>query len=131
MATKIKAIGALRPRIEQGNTVQKEELVRTIARSTNLNESAIDAVLRELRDVLIEYNRMGRAVKVEGLGTYTPNIGIDGVFDLQYRADPALNKGLNAPGTFTGSIKNSENIGKTSDELAALWNIAHPDDPVE
>lgn len=130
MATKIAAIGTVRPRIEQGNTVQKEELVRALARSTNLNEGTIGAVLLELRDVIIEFNRMGRAVKVDGLGTYTPNVGIDGTFDIQYRADPALNRGLNTAGTFTGTIRNSENIGKTADELVALWNIAHPDDPV-
>ena len=37
---------------------------------------------------------------------------------------------LNAPGAFTGSIKNGANIGKTSQELAALWNAEHPNNPI-
>jgi len=131
MASKIAVINAYRPRVEQGNTVQKAELVRALARSTGLNEGGIDQVIRELRDNIIDFNRMGRAVKVEGLGTYTPNIGLDGTLDVQYRADPALNKGLNAPGTFTGTIKNAENIGRTPEELIAKWNEEHPTDLVE
>ncbi len=130
MASRIKAIGAYRPRIEQGNTVQKAELVRGLARATSLNEGAVDQVIKELRDQIIEYNRAGRGVKVEGLGTYTPNIGLDGSFDLQYRADTALNNGLNVPNTFSGTIINRENIGKTGDQLVEKWNSDHPDDLV-
>ena len=130
MSSKIKAISAYRPRIELGNTVQKAELIRVFARATNLNESGADAVIKELRDLIIQFNREGRAVKIEGLGTFTPNIGLDGAFDLQYRADSALVNGLNDAGTFTGTIVNRENIGKTSAELAALWNTAHPEDPI-
>jgi len=128
MATKIQAISTYRPRVEQGNTVQKAELVRAVARATNLNEGTVDSVIKELRDLIIQFNREGRAVKVEGLGTYTPNIGLDGVFDLQYRADTALNIGLNEPQTFTGTITNREYIGKTTAELVAKWNEDHPQD---
>lgn len=130
MASKIKAINNYRPRVEQGNTVQKAELVRALARATNLNEGTVDLVIKELRDLIIQFNREGRAVKIEGLGTYTPNVGLDGTFDVQYRADTALDNGLNIPQTFTGTIINSEHIGKTPDELVALWNTDHPEDPV-
>jgi hypothetical protein len=130
MASKIKAISAYRPRIELGNTVQKAELIRIFARATNTNESGADSVIKELRDLIIQFNREGRAVKIEGLGTFTPNIGLDGTFDLQYRADSALVNGLNDKGTFTGTIVNRENIGKTSEELVAKWNADHPEDPV-
>ena len=130
MSSKIKAISAYRPRIELGNTVQKAELIRVFARATNLNESGADAVIKELRDLIIQFNREGRAVKIEGLGTFTPNIGLDGVFDLQYRADSALVNGLNAAQTFTGTIINREYIGKTSEELVAKWNADHPEDLV-
>ena len=56
---------------------------------------------------------------------------MDGAFDLQYRADSALVNALNVPGTFTGTIRNRENIGKTGDELVAQWNVDNPSDPVE
>jgi len=130
MASRIKAIGAYRPRVEQGNTVQKPELIRALSRATGLVEGSIDQVIKELRDQIIEFNRAGRAVKVEGLGTWAPNISLDGTFDLQYRADTVFINGLNIPGIFTGTILNREHIGKTSAELVTKWNEEHPEDQV-
>ena len=132
MASKIKAIGAYyRPRIEQGNTVQKPELIRAVSRATGLVEGSLDQGIKELSDQIIEYCRAGRAVKVEGLGTWAPNITLDGTFDLQYRADTAHTNGLNIPGVFTGRILNREHIGKSPDELVARWNTENPTDLVE
>ena len=130
MANRLSAIGAYRPRIELGNTVQKTELARYLADRTGLNEGSIELVIKELRDAIIFFNRAGRAVKIEGLGTYTPGIDLKGTFDVQYRADTDLKNGLNAHSTFSGNIRNRENIGKTTDDIIALWNGAHPDDPV-
>ena len=131
MAHHIKAINAYRPRIEQGNTVQKPELLRAASRATGIVEGSLDLGIKEVRDQIIEYCRAGRAVKVEGLGTWTPTIGLDGKLNIQYRPDPAFTYGLNIPGIFSGTILNHENIGKTGEELVALWNEANPDDQVE
>ena len=131
MSSKIKAIGAYRPRIELGNTVQKPELMRAVSRATGLVEGSADQAIKEFRDQIIEYVRAGRSVKIDGLGTWTPNITLDGTLDIQYRADTALTNGLNVPGTFTGTILNRENIGKTGDELVARWNAENPTDQVE
>ena len=49
MANKITAINTYRPRVEAGNTVQKQELVRQLARATGLNEGSADLVIKELR----------------------------------------------------------------------------------
>ena len=130
MAHRIKAVNAYRPRIEQGNTVQKPELIRAVSRATGIVEGSLDQNIKELRDQLIEYCRAGRAVKVEGLGTWTPTIALDGTLDIQYRPDAAFGYGLNIPGVFSGTIINRENIGKTSDELIAKWNADHADDLV-
>ena len=130
MAPRIKAVNAYRPRIEQGNTVQKPEFVRAVSRATSLVEGTVDQAIKETRDQIIEFCRSGRAVKVDGLGTFTPSIDLDGYLAISFRADPALNYGLNVPGTFTGTILNRENIGKTSDELVAKWNEEHADEPV-
>ncbi len=130
MASKITAINAYRPRIEAGNTVQKQELIRQLARATGLTEGTTDLSMKELRDMIIESLRAGRGVKVEGLGTWLPNIDVAGQFDVQYRMDSFLKNELNVEGIFTGTIINRENIGKTSDELVALWNAEHPDDLV-
>jgi hypothetical protein len=131
MAHRIKIISLYRPRIEQGNTVQKPELIRLVSRATGLVEATLDYGIKELRDQIIEITRSGRAVKIEGLGTWSPNIGLDGTFDIQYRADTALTNGLNIPGIFTGTIRNREHIGKTADELVAAWNVENPNDQVQ
>ena len=130
MAPKIKAIGAFRPRIEQGSTAQKNELLRAASRATGLVEGTFDLSIRELRDQIVEFCRAGRAVKVDGLGIWTPNLQMDGSLSIQYRPDNALVNGLNVPGMFTGKIHNRENIGKSGDELVAMWNEAYPDDQV-
>ncbi len=131
MAPRIKAINAYRPRVEQGNTVQKPELIRALSRATGLVEGSIDQATKELRDQIIEYNRAGRAVKVEGLGTFSPGIDLDGTLSINFRADPALNYGINIPGIFSGTIINREYIGSTSEDLVVKWNEEHPDDQIQ
>ena len=130
MAHKIRAVNAYRPRIEQGNTVQKPELLRAASRATGIVEGSLDLGIKEVRDQIIEFCRAGRAVKVEGLGTWTPTIGLDGKLSIQYRPDPAFTYGLNIPGIFSGTILNRENIGKTGEDLVAMWNEANPEDQV-
>ena len=130
MAHRIKVISLSRPRIEQGNTVQKPELLRAVSRATGLVEGALDYGIKEVRDQIIQFTRSGRAVKVEGLGTWTPIVGLDGSFDIQYRPDTALVNGLNIPGVFTGTILNRANIGKTGAELVTQWNADNPTDLV-
>jgi hypothetical protein len=130
MASKIKTIGAYRPRIDLGNSVQKPELLRSISRASNLTEGMVDLVIKELRDQIIEICRSGRAVKVEELGIFTPSIDLDGNLTISFRADTVFANGLNVPGTFSGTILNSENIGKTGEQLVQMWNEQNPDDQV-
>jgi len=131
MASKIKVIGARRPRIELGHTVQKPELMRAVSRASGLVEGAASQTILELRDQIIEFCRAGRPVKIEGLGIWTPNIGMDGTLDIQYRPDTALIYGVNVPGTFTADVRNSQNIGKSTEVLYLEWNVDFPDDQVE
>ena len=126
MAYKIEAINYYRPRIEQGNTVQKAELIRGLSHATSLVEGSVSMTLGELRFSILEYCLSGRAVKVEGLGTWTPNISLDGKLSIQYRPDPGFDYELNKPGAFTGTITNREYIGSTSDELVNKWNEDNP-----
>ena len=130
MAPSIKAVNAYRPRIEQGNTVQKPELLRAVSRATSLVEGSVDLAIKETRDQIIEICRSGRAVKVEGLGTFAPTIDLVGTLKISFRPDPAFANGLNIPGVFSGTILNRDNIGKTSADLIAMWNEAYPDDQV-
>ena len=107
-----------------------EELIDLIASRTGLNEGEVSQVLLELRDTVVFFNRQGRAVKLEGLGAYTPKIDLDGAIGVGHRADIEIKNSLNTPGEFRGEIESRANIGKTSDELVTMWNEEHPDDPV-
>jgi hypothetical protein len=130
MASKIKAINAYRPRVVLGKRAEIDDLVSFIARSTGLNESGVRQMLLELRDAVVFFGLRGQPVKLEGLGTYTPKIDLDGTMGVGHRADVGIKNSFNASGAFQGEIENRENVGKTSDDLAAMWNEAHPDDPV-
>lgn len=130
MAHKIEAINAYRPRIEQGNTVQKAELLSGLSHATSLVEGAVSLTLSELKYHIIRSCCAGRAVKVEGLGIWFPSISLDGKFSIQYRPDLSMDYEINKPGGFTGDITNRSNIGKTSDQLKAKWNDEHPGNPV-
>jgi hypothetical protein len=130
MALTIQAVNAYRPRIEQGNTVQKPELLRAASRATGIVEGTLDQCIKELRDQIIEFNRSGRAVKVEGLGTFSPSIDMEGNLAICFRPSPAFANGLNIPGIFTGTIINRENIGKSTRELEIKWNEDNPDNQI-
>jgi hypothetical protein len=130
MASKIQAINMYRPKVKLGRTATTEEMVAFIARSTGLNESGVRQVLLELRDTAIFFNKQGRGVKFEGLGTYTPSIDLEGKLKISHRADTSLTNALNAQGAFQGEIENRQNIGKTGDELVTMWNEQNPGDIV-
>ena len=130
MATKIEAINAYRPKLVLNPTAKLYQLVDFIAMRTGTNKGVIQLVLAELNDAITFFNLQGTPVKLEGLGTYAPNIDIGGEFDISHRTDQEIIKALNSNGAYRGVIANRENIGKTSDELVAIWNTEHPTDLV-
>ena len=130
MASRIQAVSAYCPKVKLGKRAGTGDLVDFIARSTGLNEGTVRQVVLELRDATVFFNLRGQAVQLEGLGTYTPTIELDGTIGVGHRAAADIKNKLNAPGAFKGEIENRENIGKTSDELVARWNAEHPDDRV-
>ncbi len=129
MASRIKAIQTYRPRIKMGRTVETDELAEYVADRTGYDKGDIIHMLTLFHNAIVSFNRYGQGVKLEGLGTYLPNIRLDGTFDVQHRLNWGLRRELNR-GDFRGTILNRRNIGKTPDELVALWNEEHPDDPV-
>jgi nucleoid DNA-binding protein len=130
MAAKITAIRKSRAEIKYGRTMQTPELVRYMADRTSLNNSEIRYVVLELHEALLGAHRQGRAVKIEGLGTFTPTLR-GGKLDIVFRAEPALRQELNLQEQFVATIRNKANLGKSAPELVSDWNEAHPDDPVE
>ena len=131
MVKKITAIRRYRPEIKRERTRQTSQLIEDMARRTSLNEGIIRHVVYDLRDAILQAHRIGQAVKIDGLGTFTPTIRLDGSLDILFRPDPDILRQLNDRGKFYAKILNKANIGKTADELVAQWNMKHPDDLVE
>ena len=65
MAHRIKAINAYRPRLEQGNTVQKPELIRAASRATGIVEGTFDNSIKELRDQIYPLRPAGTSPKYD------------------------------------------------------------------
>jgi hypothetical protein len=130
MAARVTALRKYRPELKLMSTMQTPEMVEHIAQRTGLNEGEIRFVVCELRDTLLMATHRGQAVKIEGLGTFTPTLRLDGRCDLLFRTEPDLRKQLNNKTKLYGKILNKGNIGKSSAELVALWNQEHPEDPV-
>ena len=130
MANKMNALSEYRPRLALGQLVQTPELSRYIARGTALNRGEIGNVLDELNEAIIFYGCQGIPVKINGLGVFTPVMKADGTLRIGLRLDSSISKALNVQGAFTGSVINPGNVGLSMDEMIALWDDEHPEDPV-
>jgi hypothetical protein len=130
MAKKIQAITAYRPRIDCGNVAREERFMELITNRTTLSAGVVKNVQEAEVETLIGLLLDGRPVHT-GTAIYTPSIDLSGNLEIKVRVDKRILSTLNSPGAFRGRIKNAENIGKSSDDLVALWNEAHPEDVVE
>lgn len=131
-AIPMNAIKAYTPQLILGQKAEMKEIVSFLcSRNPWMTKGQIINFLIELHETILHFNRAGRGVKFDWLGTFTPKIGLDGVLNISYRLDSEFKKELNAPRTFSGKIKNKKMIGKTSRDLIARWNKEHPDDPIE
>jgi hypothetical protein len=73
--------------------------------------------------------KAGRIVQLPN-GTHFEPVGKkDGSVNVSVRVNPELDKKVNIG--FRGKRVNSENIGKNEADFVALWNTAHPNDPIE
>jgi len=131
MAKRIKAINAYRPRLKRQPIAEEPQLIRHMVEGTSLREAQIVHVLLELRSAIQFFVTTGASVRLPGLGLITPGMDTQGRFTIRILPDPELVSAINRPDNFFGEIINARNIGKTGDELVALWDADHPDDPVE
>ena len=127
MAKKIQAISAYRPIIDLGDSASEDRFMELITQRTTLSSGVVKNVQESKIETLIGLLLDGRAVRT-GIAIYTPSIDLDGDFEIKVRVDKRIVRALNADGAFRGRIKNRENIGKSSDDLVAIWNGEHPDD---
>ena len=128
MAQKIQAWVAYGPRLDLAESMSAEEFIENIVAATNQSRGSVLAVLAEA-DVQIEAGlKNGRIVHMPNRTYFEPVGKRDGQVDIHVRANPDLDKRVNAG--FRGQWINAQNIGKTEAEVIALWNAANPGDPI-
>jgi len=128
MAKKIQAWATYGPKIALGDPMTEEEFIENIVAATNQSKGSVLAVLAEA-DVQAEAAlKAGRILHLPN-GTHFEPIGKkDGSISIGVRVNPDLTRKVNAG--FRGKWLNAENIGKTEAEMIAIWNAAHPGDPI-
>ena len=130
MAKLLQAVAAYGPRIDLMQAADPKDFMETITRRTTLSAGVVKNVQESEIETLIGMLKEGRPVHT-GVAIFTPSVDLDGNLNINVRVDKRMLAALNAPGAFNGRFKNRENIGKTSRELAELWDEDHPEDPVQ
>ena len=130
MAKLIQAVTEFGPRIALGRTAQIPEITEMIASRTSMNAGEVGNAVSEFKEALLFYAKQGQPVKLEGLGTFTTTIDLEGNLDVGFRLDASIDGTLNAPGAFKGEALSRENIGKAGADLKALWNAEHATDQI-
>jgi len=129
MAKKIQAWATYGPKIELGKPMPPEEIIENIVAATNQSKGSVLAVLAEL-DVQLESGlKAGRIVQLPNKTHFEPIGKKDGTIEVGVRVSPELLKKVNSG--FRGTWLNAQNKGKTEAEMMAIWNEAHPADPID
>ncbi len=129
MAKKIEAWVAFRPRLTPVAPITPEGLIERITAATSQSRGSVKAILDELDTQIEILLKEGHIVRLPN-GTHFKPVGHkDGTIEVTVRVNPRIVTNINAH--FRGQWLNVENIGKTEQEIIALWNTAHPDDLVE
>jgi hypothetical protein len=105
------------------------ELVEQLTEGSNESLSSVLAVLSALDGAIEQALKTGRIVRLPN-GTHFRPIGkADGSIKVKVRVNPTVLELVNDQ--FRGEWLNAEHKGKSPEEFYALWDEAHPDDPIE
>ena len=129
MAKIIQAVAKYGPRIELIEAADEDRFMKLITQRTTLSSGVVKNVQESEVETLIGLLLEGRPVHT-GIAIFTPSIDLEGNIDISVRVDKRILSALNATGGFTGKVLHSENIGKSSADLAVLWNAEHAEDPI-
>ena len=126
MAKFIQVFAAYGPKLELGKQVDPGTFMKMITKRTTLSSGVVKNVQESEVETLIDFLKEGRPVHT-GIAIFTPSIDMEGNINVSVRVDKRIISQLNIPGEFKGGIANSENIGKTSEDLSIKWNTDFPD----
>lgn len=130
MAKLVQAVTRYGPRLTPNRTATPDEAVAWLAAHLGVKRGMVLAVLLDLPAAVSHFNRAGTAVKLSGLGIFSPSIRLDGEIHVCFRADRALKRELNTA-HYRGEMRNRKSIGLDAAALKARWDAEFPDDPLE
>jgi hypothetical protein len=130
MAQLIQAFAVYGPKIDLMEAADPQRFMELITQRTTLSAGVVKNVQESEVETLIGLLKEGRSVHT-GVAIFRPTIDAQGNLSVSVRVDKRITAALNAPGAFTGKVNNSANVGKTTQEIAALWNAKNPDNLIE
>jgi hypothetical protein len=131
MAKKMAVLSELRSRILSQAMTDLEIIAKRMSKNTTYNQREIYGMLLLAADEIRTALKAGETVKIDGLVNLTPSMKVGGEVDLVARTDRGFVAELNNPQLWTvDKISNPANLYKSTEELIALWNLMHPNDPV-
>lgn len=130
MATILQAVIQYGPRLDLQPTSSLEDVAAWVSMRTSVSKNEVAMVLSEISEAILFYNRMGKPVKLNGVGTFSPSVDRSGTLSINLRPDMALKKGINNSSEFRGVMQNKTNAGLTNEQLKQLWDADHPEDPL-
>ena len=130
MAQLIQAFAVYGPKIDLMEAADPQRFMELITQRTTLSAGVVKNVQESEVETLIGLLKEGCPVHT-GIAIFRPTIDAQGNLSVSVRVDKRIMAALNSPGAFTGKVNNSANVGKTSQEIAALWNEANPDNLIE
>lgn len=129
MAKLIQAFSAFGPKLDLMGAADPQRFMELITQRTTLSAGVVKNVQESEVETLTSLLKEGRPVHT-GIAIFTPTIDLEGNLSVSVRVDKRIVSALNVPGSFTGRINNSANIGMTTPEIAAMWNEENPDNPI-
>jgi hypothetical protein len=130
MAKLIQAFSKYCPKIDLMEAADPKRFMELITQRTTLSAGVVKNVQESEVETLIGLLKEGRSVHT-GVAIFRPTIDAQGNLSVTVRVDKRITGALNVPGAFTGKVNNSTNIGKSTEEFAALWNQDNPDNLIE
>lgn len=94
MAHRLKAISLMGPRLLHSSSIKIDEISEFIEGRTGIQRSSIKSALDELQATILFFNKLGKAVVLPGLGTFTPFINLEGEINSKFRQNKELSTKL-------------------------------------
>ena len=130
MAQMLQAVREFGPQLVSGRLVEVPEMAVFIAGRTGLQRSQTTACLIELEEALEFFCMAGRPVRLNGLGIFRLSVAQNGRRRMKFKAAGNLLERVNRR-DYVGEIQKLEAVKYLPEDYKALWDAAHPEDPLE